>query len=353
MGSMMMTTVDHIDQGRWEQVVRRERDDRFRFGVTTTGVYCRSGCPARTPRREHVRAFADARAAEEAGFRACKRCEPNEAMPDAARTRSIQRACALLDGPEPPALDAVAQAVGLSRFHFQRLFRRVVGVTPGEYARARRAARLRDELSAGARVTDALLDAGFASPNRAVDDGALGMTPSRFRAGGRGERIAFACAESSLGSVLVATTARGVCAIELGDDEAQVRAALAQRFPHAEVRADPGALQAALATVVRSIDAPEQQLALPLDVRGTAFQRRVWRALRALRCGETTTYAALASALGAPQAARAVAAACAANPVALAVPCHRVVGSDGALRGYRWGLQRKRTLLAREAQRTG
>lgn len=225
-------------------------------------------------------------------------------------------------------------------------------MTPGEYVRARRDQRLRAELNAGVRVTEALLEAGFGSPSRAYAGDPLGMTPSTYRAGGRGERIAYATAPSSLGTVLVAATARGVCAIELGDDLAALHAALVARFPQAELCADPGAMEAALAAVVRYVDAPGDALALPLDVRGTAFQRRVWRALRALRRGETTTYAELAAALGTPRAARAVGAACAANPVALAVPCHRVVGRDGSLHGYRWGVQRKRALLAREASPT-
>jgi AraC family transcriptional regulator of adaptative response/methylated-DNA-[protein]-cysteine methyltransferase len=350
---MLTKTVDPIDSRRYERVARRERDDRFRFGVTTTQIYCRSGCPARTPRREHVVAFPDAAAAQRAGFRPCKRCAPDAERPEAERSALMARACALLDGPDAPPLDVVARSVGLSRFHFQRVFREVVGVTPGEYARARRDARLRDELGSGARVTDALLDAGFGSPSRAYEGDPLGMTPSTYRAGGRGERIAYACAPSSLGTVLVAATARGVCAIELGDDAAALRAALERRFPHAQVHADAQALQHELDAVVRYVDAPNDGLSLPLDVRGTAFQRRVWQALRALRRGETTTYAALARALGQPNATRAVGAACAANPVALAVPCHRVVGSDGALRGYRWGVQRKRALLDREAQARG
>ncbi|MGD1066760.1 MAG: bifunctional DNA-binding transcriptional regulator/O6-methylguanine-DNA methyltransferase Ada [Vulcanimicrobiaceae bacterium] len=346
----MMQTVEPIDERRYALIADRRRDERFRFGVTTTKIYCRSGCPARTPRREHIVAFADPSAAEQAGFRACKRCEPGEETPDAARVRAVERACALLEGPEPPSLDAVAQTVGLSRFHFQRLFRRVVGVTPGEYRRARRAQRLRSELGAGVRVTDALLDAGFGSPSRAYEDDPLGMTPSTYRAGGRGERIAYASAPCGLGTVLVATTARGVCAIELGDDAATLRTALERRFPHAQLVPATDDVRDALAAVVRSVDEPEVARALPLDVRGTAFQRRVWRALRALRSGETTTYAQLAATIGRPGAARAVAAACAANPVAIAVPCHRVVGSDGALRGYRWGVERKRALLAREAK---
>jgi len=345
-----MQTVEPISQRRYDLIARRRRDERFRFGVTTTKIYCRSGCPARTPRREHVVAFVDAASAELAGFRACKRCAPREESPDGERVRAIARACALLDGPEPPPLDAVAQAIGLSRFHFQRLFRQVVGVTPGEYRRARRAERLRAELGAGARVTDALLEAGFGSPSRAYEDDPLGMTPSTYRAGGRGERIAYASAACDLGTVLVATTARGVCAIELGDDATHVRAALARRFPHAQLEPAPGELRDALSSVVRAVEEPEVAQALSLDVRGTAFQRRVWRALRAVRSGETTTYAQLAAALGRPGAARAVAAACAANPVAIAVPCHRVVGSEGGLRGYRWGVERKRALLAREAK---
>jgi len=337
-----------IDDNRWDAVAGRQRDARFVFAVRTTNIYCRSGCPSRLPSRRNVLAFDDAAAARRAGFRACKRCAPDDVAADADRVRLIQRACTLLDTDAAPALADVARSIGLSRFHFQRVFRDVVGITPGEYRRARRQERLAARLASGAPVTEALQDAGFGSPSRAYEEDTVGMLPSRYRTGGNGERIAYATATSALGVVLVAATPRGVCAIELGDDEAAVVDALAQRFPHAERVAEPGALREALVAVLRYVEAPRDGLVLSLDVRGTAFQRRVWRALRALQIGETTTYSALAAALGSPRAARAVAAACAANPLALAIPCHRVVRSDGDLAGYRWGVARKRALLARE-----
>jgi AraC family transcriptional regulator of adaptative response/methylated-DNA-[protein]-cysteine methyltransferase len=340
--------MEPIDDARWDAVRERTPDDSFVFAVRTTSVYCRAGCPSRTPARRNVLVFSDAAAAEVAGFRACKRCAPNDDAPDADRVRLIGRACALLGAGDAPSLDAVARAVGLSRFHFQRTFRRVVGVTPGEYARARRAERFRGRLATGSTVTAAIHDAGYGSASRPYATGALGMTPSRYRAGGRGERVTYAIAPCSLGRVLVATTERGVCAIELGDEDEAVLAAFARHVPNADHDRDDEALRAALDAVVALVDDPSAPFALPLDVRGTAFQRRVWNALRAVRPGEPVTYASLARAVGSPNAAQAVGAACAANRLAVAIPCHRVVREDGHLAGYRWGLERKRALLARE-----
>ncbi len=344
--------MEPIDDIRWETVRGRERDDRFVFAVRTTSIYCRPGCPSRTPARRNVFAFGDAAAAERAGFRACKRCAPDDVTADADRVRLIQRACALLDADGARSLEAVARDVGMSRFHFQRTFRRITGVTPGEYARARRADRFRTRLASGASVTAAIHDAGYGSSSRPYANDALGMTPSRYRAGGRGERITYAIAGCELGRVLVATTQRGVCAIELGDDDAAVLAALARHVPNAETHRDDAALQATVDAVVALVDDPAAPFGLPLDVRGTAFQRRVWNALRAVRPGEPTTYAALARAVGSPHAAQAVGAACAANRLAIAIPCHRAVREDGGLAGYRWGIERKRALLERERTQT-
>jgi AraC family transcriptional regulator, regulatory protein of adaptative response / methylated-DNA-[protein]-cysteine methyltransferase len=346
-----MNDMEQIDDARWETVRARERDDRFVFAVRTTSVYCRPGCPSRTPARRNVLAFGDAAAAERAGFRPCKRCAPDDVSADADRVRLIERACALLAGGEAPPLAEVANAVGLSRFHFQRLFRRIVGVTPGEYARAQRAERFRAQLKSGSSVTAAIHDAGFGSSSRSYDASALGMTPTRYRAGGRGERVTYAIAPCSLGRVLVATTERGVCAIELGDDDEAVLSELARHVPNAERTRDDDGLRKTVDAVVALVDDPATPFALPLDVRGTAFQRRVWNALRAVRPGEPVSYASLARAVGSPRAAQAVGAACAANRIAVAIPCHRAVREDGGLAGYRWGLERKRTLLERE--RTG
>ena len=343
--------MEPIDDVRWETVRERERDDRFVFAVRTTSIYCRPGCPARTPSRRNVFAFGDAAAAERAGFRPCKRCAPDDVAADADRVRLVQRACALLDADEARSLDEVARDVGMSRFHFQRTFRRVAGVTPGEYARARRAERFRSRLASGATVTAAIQDAGYGSSSRPYASDALGMTPSRYRAGGGGEQVTYAIADCSLGRVLVATTTRGVCAIELGDDDDAVLSALARHVPNAATRRDDDTLRATVDAVVALVDDPVTPFGLPLDVRGTAFQRRVWNALRAVRPGEPVTYAALARAVGSPQAAQAVGAACAANRLAVAIPCHRVVREDGGLAGYRWGVQRKRALLARERGR--
>jgi AraC family transcriptional regulator of adaptative response/methylated-DNA-[protein]-cysteine methyltransferase len=346
-----MESTDEIDERHWNAVRERRSDGGFVFAVRTTGIYCRSGCTARTPLRTNVVFFGDAKAARAAGFRACKRCGPDDAQPDAERVRAIAHACMLLDRPEPPLLDEVAAAVGMSRFHFQRVFRASVGVTPGAYVRGRREARLRSELADGASVTDAVLAAGFGSMTRAYAADAVGMHPSRARIGGAGEVIAYTCAPCSLGRVLVATTMRGICAIALGDDDAALIADLARRFSRAELVRDDAALHASLTAVLALVDDPALAFDLPLDVRGTAFQRRVWTALRALPPGTPVRYGEVARAIGAPKAARAVGAACGANALALAIPCHRVVGSDGALTGYRWGAERKRALLEREASR--
>ncbi len=346
-----MNGMEQIDDARWETVRARERDDRFVFAVRTTSIYCRPGCPARTPARRNVFAFGDAAAAERAGFRPCKRCAPDDVSADADRVRLIERACALLAADDAAPLAEVASAVGLSRFHFQRLFRRIVGVTPGEYVRAQRAQRFRAQLQSGSSVTAAIHGAGFGSASRSYEGSALGMTPARYRAGGRGERVTYAIASCSLGRVLVATTARGVCAIELGDDDDAVLSALARHVPNAQCARDDAGLRATLDAVVALVDDPRTPFALPLDVRGTAFQRRVWNALRAVRPGEPVTYASLARAVGSPRAAQAVGAACAANRLAVAIPCHRAVREDGGLAGYRWGLERKRALLERERAR--
>jgi AraC family transcriptional regulator of adaptative response/methylated-DNA-[protein]-cysteine methyltransferase len=340
--------METIDDLRWQTVLSRRADERFVFGVRTTGIYCRAGCPARTPARRNIVVFADAAEAEGAGFRACKRCAPDERSADAATVRLIERAAQALAAVEPPTLAEAAREVGLSRFHFQRLFRRIVGVTPGDYVRAHRDERFRAQLRAGATVTSALHEAGFGSASRVYGDKLAGMTPGRVRAGGEGELLAFATAPCALGRVLVATSARGVCAIELGDDDEALTTALGAQFPHADVRRDDDALRTTLETVLALVDDPAASCDLALDVRGTAFQRKVWNALRAVRPGEPVSYAALARAIGSPRAAQAVGAACGANRLAIAIPCHRVVREDGELAGYRWGVERKRALLARE-----
>lgn len=342
------------DEARWAAVAGRDRgaDGAFVFGVVTTGVYCRPGCASRTPRRENVRFFAGPGEAEGAGLRPCKRCQPRGGPSAAAE--AVARACALIEAAEaPPTLGQLADAAGMSPFHFHRVFKAATGLTPAAYGRARRDQRLRAELPGAGSVTAAILDAGFGSAGGAYGAGALGMTPSAYRAGAPGERISYAVADTQLGPLLVAATARGVCAIEFGEGEAELRARLAARLPGAEVAPGDGDFAATVAAVVALVEAPALGHDLPLDIRGTAFQRRVWEALAAIPPGQTASYAEVAGRVGRPGAARAVAQACAANRLAVAVPCHRVVRGDGDLSGYRWGAERKRELLRRERGQAG
>jgi AraC family transcriptional regulator of adaptative response/methylated-DNA-[protein]-cysteine methyltransferase len=342
------------DAERWQAVVERDRraDGAFYYAVRTTGVYCRPSCAARLARRENVSFHASAGAAERAGFRACKRCRPDRpaANPHAA---AVAAACRLIDEAEDlPRLATLAAAAGLSPFHFHRVFKSVTGLTPKSYAAGQRARRLVAELPRSGTVTEAIYGAGFNSSGRfyAASNGLLGMTPTRFRAGGADVLIRFAVGQCSLGAILVAATEKGVCAIMLGEDPDVLTHELEDRFPKAKLVGGDAAFEDWVAKVVGLVEAPRQGLALPLDLRGTAFQQRVWQALRDIPPGTTTTYSALAERIGAPSAVRAVASACASNPIAIAIPCHRVVRRDGALAGYRWGIERKRALLDREAQ---
>jgi AraC family transcriptional regulator of adaptative response/methylated-DNA-[protein]-cysteine methyltransferase len=342
------------DAQRWAAVTRRDSaaDGHFFYSVKTTGVYCRPSCAARPAKRENVAFHGSCAAAEAAGFRPCKRCRPNEAPLAERHAAAVARACRLIEGSEEmPDFDALARAVGMSRYHFQRVFKAATGVTPRNYAQARRAARVRDELGKGGSVTAAIYDAGFNSSGRfyAQSDAVLGMRPSDYRAGGAGEVIRFGVGQSSLGAILVAATGKGVCAILLGDDPDALVRDLEDRFPKAQLVGGDRGFEQWMARVVGLIEAPAQGLDLPLDVRGTAFQQRVWEALRAIPAGSTASYAEIAARIGAPKAVRAVAQACAANALAVAIPCHRVVKSDGALSGYRWGVERKRKLIEREA----
>jgi AraC family transcriptional regulator of adaptative response/methylated-DNA-[protein]-cysteine methyltransferase len=341
------------DAARWEALRRRDAaaDDVFFYSVATTGVYCRPSCAARPARPENV-AFHDTRAAaERAGFRPCKRCRP-ELPPRAQREAAIvARACRAIEAAEDiPRLDELAAAAGLSSFHFHRLFRRVTGVTPKAYAAAQRQARVQDGLATAASVTAGIYDAGFNSSGRFYEAAGdmLGMTPSAWRAGGVGEAIRFASGDSMLGRVLVAATERGICAILIGDTEAELACDLQARFPAASLRPGEADFAELVARVIAYVDRPGNGLGLPLDIRGTAFQRQVWEVLQAIPAGETLSYGEVAERLGNPLAVRAVAGACAANKLAVAVPCHRVIGRDGQLSGYRWGVARKRALLERE-----
>ncbi len=348
-----IATTDDPDTARWTAVTARDpaADGTFVYGVLTTGVFCRPSCPSRRARRENVSFHADAAAARRAGFRPCLRCRPEGESPAERGAAVIDRACRLIEeAEEMPDLQALARAAGLSRFHFHRLFKARLGLTPKAYAAARRAARTEAALAAADRVTDAIYDGGFGSsgPFYAAAPARLGMTPSVRRRGGAGERIRFAVGQCSLGAVLVAATARGIAAITLGDDPEALVRDLEDRFPAAElVGGDPG-FETTVAAVVGFVEAPRRALDLPLDIRGTAFQERVWQVLRAIPAGETLSYADVAARLGAPKAVRAVAGACAANALAVAIPCHRVVRTGGDLSGYRWGVERKRALLERE-----
>jgi AraC family transcriptional regulator of adaptative response/methylated-DNA-[protein]-cysteine methyltransferase len=340
---------------RWSQVQARDAsaDGQFFYSVKTTGVYCRPSCGARPARPENVGFHLTMADAEAAGFRACKRCKPDQPPLAEQHAGLIARLCRLIEQAEAtPTLDELAAAADMSSFHLHRLFKAVTGLTPRAYAAAHRAKRVRSELDRAGSVTDAIYDAGYNSNGRfyAEADGLLGMTPSAFRAGGRDTEIRFAIGECSLGAILVAASARGICAILLGDDPDALARDLQDRFPKASLIGADAAFEATVAEVVGLVEAPRLGHALPLDVRGTAFQQRVWQALREIPAGSTASYAEVATRIGAPSSMRAVAQACGANALAVAIPCHRVVRSDGALSGYRWGVERKRSLLDREAQ---
>jgi AraC family transcriptional regulator of adaptative response/methylated-DNA-[protein]-cysteine methyltransferase len=336
----------------WAALERRDAGaGSFLYGVRTTGVYCRPGCTSRLPLRKNAMFFETPAAAEAAGMRPCKRCRPTEDSSASRHLAAIEKACALLRTSETmPSLGELADAAGISRFHFHRVFKQITGATPRDYARTHRLGRLAEKLDAGERVTEAIYASGFGSSSRAYEaaPAALGMTPGARRRGGSGQTIRFAVVETPLGWALVATTTRGICMTGLANDRDSLIAALQQRFPAAEIIADEAGLKDWADRIVGFITAPDRTLDLPLDIQGTAFQAQVWRALQKIPLGMTASYTEIAAALGQPKAVRAVAQACAANKLALLVPCHRVIRSDGDLGGYRWGLERKRALLARE-----
>lgn len=329
----------------WAAFQRRDRsaDGRFVGAVRTTGIYCKPSCPARHPRRENVRFYPDGEAARTAGFRACLRCRPDEVGRD--RT-AVAEAAVVLDAGETPSLSELAARVGYAPHHFQRLFTRAMGVSPAAYARALRASRAAEALTEEKSVTDAIYEAGYAAPSRFYDQAAprLGMSPSAWARGGAGVTIRWTVADTSLGGLLVAATDKGLCRVSFDEDEAALRA----RFPHAAVEPGGEALADLAARVVAQVESPERDADLPLDVRGTAFQEAVWRALRSIPAGETRSYAELAALAGKPAAVRAAGTACGANGVAVLIPCHRALRSDGSMGGYAYGLERKRALLDRE-----
>jgi len=342
------------DEERWQAVKRRDPafDGQFLFAVRTTGVFCRPSCASRPAKRENVSFFSSVAEAEKAGYRACKRCRPDKLGAPDPQVQAVKRACERIEtAEEAPKLAELAATAGLSPYHFHRVFKAITGVTPKAYAAETRARRAADKLRTAGTVTEAIYDAGFNSSSRFYEhtDARLGMTPGAVRRGGAGAVIRFAVGEASLGAVLVAATDKGVCAILLGDDPEALVRDLQDRFPRAEFEGGNPEFERMVAEVVGLVEAPGQRLDLPLDIRGTAFQQKVWAALQAIPPGKTATYTEIARAIGQPTAVRAVAQACGANPLAVAVPCHRVVRADGDLSGYRWGVERKRKLIDREA----
>lgn len=342
------------ENDRREAIHARDKtaDGSFVYAVRTTGVYCRPSCGSRPARPENVVFYDTTRAAQAAGYRACKRCRPDEPDEIDRSAALVARACAAIAAAEEaPTLDGLSEALGVSASHLHRTFKAAMGITPKAYLDAERARRMRGSLEAGSSVTAAIYDAGYGSSSRFYEraQDRLGMTPSAWRRGAEGVAIRFAVGQCSLGAVLVAATERGVCAIEFGDDPGELVRGLQDRFAKARLIGGDEGFERLVAEVVGAVEDPRKASNLPLDVRGTAFQERVWQALRAIPFGRTASYAEIAAAIGAPASVRAVAQACGANPAAVAIPCHRVVRTDGALGGYRWGVARKEALLAREA----
>jgi len=339
---------------RWAMVVARDRhaDGTFYYSVDTTGVYCRPSCGSRRANPKNVRFHRTAADAERAGFRPCQRCKPDQPSLEQLHAAKVAETCRVIEAAEDtPSLAALATRAGLSPYHFHRVFKAVTGLTPRAYAAAHRTKRVRNELEKRSKtVTEAIYDAGFNSGGRFYEasDQLLGMTPTDYRAGGADTEIHFAVGECSLGSILVAQSAKGVCAIFLGDDPDALMRDLQDRFPRATLVGGEAAFEQTVAKVIGFVEAPALGLDLPLDVRGTAFQQRVWQALREIPVGSTASYTEIAARIGAPNGARAVAQACGTNALAVAIPCHRVVRNDGSLSGYRWGVERKRRLLIRE-----
>jgi AraC family transcriptional regulator of adaptative response/methylated-DNA-[protein]-cysteine methyltransferase len=337
---------------RWAAVVARDPEANFYYSVKTKGVYCRPGCAARLARPENVQFYRTCEDAENAGFRPCKRCKPNQISLVEQHARMIASACRLIESSEtPPTLELLAQNAGMSAYHFHRVFKAATGLTPKGYAAAHRANLVRESLNKSDTVTGAIYDAGYSSNSRFYETSnqVLGMTPSNYRSGGAQTDIRFAVGECSLGSILVAQSGRGICAIFLGDDPDSLVRELQDQFPKANLIGGDAGFERLVAKVVGFVEAPSLGLDLPLDVRGTAFQRRVWQSLRKIPTGSTASYTDVAKRIGSPNSVRAVAQACGANTLAVAIPCHRVVRNDGALSGYRWGVERKRMLLKKEA----
>ncbi len=345
---------DLTPERRWRIVLARDRryDGAFVYAVQSTGIYCRPSCPSRRPRREHVTFFPVPEAAEVAGFRPCRRCRPSTASPPDPGVPLVRTVCRLIDAhPDRPAsLATLSAQAGVTSHRLLRIFQRVLGISPRQYRDARRVDRFKTALRSQGRVSAALYDAGYGSTSRVYEQAhaQLGMTPATYSRGAPGISVGYTVVPCGLGRLLVATTARGICRVSLGSGVEELEAALSAEFPAAELRRDRGALAASVGALLRYLDGRAEPLDLPLDLRATAFQRRVWEALRRIPYGATCSYAEIARAIGKPSAARAVARACATNPAALVIPCHRVVRADGGLGGYRWGIARKRALLEQE-----
>jgi AraC family transcriptional regulator of adaptative response/methylated-DNA-[protein]-cysteine methyltransferase len=338
----------------WEALLKRDArfDGRFFFGVASTKIYCRPSCSARHPRRDRVSFFASAEAAEEAGFRACKRCRPQQPRLVDPHTTMVQQACRLIEEnlDEPLNLEELGRQVGFSSFHLQRTFKNIMGVSPREYAQVCRTNRFKSGVREGKSLTTAMYDAGYGSSSRLYEraDAELGMTPATYSRGGANTKIKYITAKSKLGYILVATTPKGLCAVTLGDEVKALELNLRSEFPLAEIRRDDSASAHAVDEIIAYLEGRQKDLSLPLDIRATAFQRQVWQALRSIPYGATQSYGEVAKAIGQPKAVRAVARACATNPVALVIPCHRVIREDKSLGGYRWGIERKEKLLQKE-----
>jgi AraC family transcriptional regulator of adaptative response/methylated-DNA-[protein]-cysteine methyltransferase len=342
------------DDPRWARVVARDKtaDGQFWYSVSTTGVYCRPSCPSRRASPRNVMLHATLDSAKAMGFRPCRRCNPDGPSSEVENGALVAKACRMIEqSADAPSLEELAGSIGLSPSHFHRVFKAATGLTPKGYAAAHRAKKLREELRAGSTVTNAMYGAGFNSSGRFYEQSTelLGMKPSRYRAGGADEEIKFAVGETSLGVILVASSTKGVAAILLGDDADELVRSLQDRFPSAHLVGSDRGYEALVAQVVAFVEEPAKGFSLPLDIRGTAFQHRVWRALQQIPAGKTVCYADIARRIGAPKAVRAVASAIAANNVAVAIPCHRVIRNDGSLSGYAWGVERKRELIRRES----
>ncbi len=359
MATAAMTQIlsNQLNEARcWQAVQERDQqfDGLFYYGVRTTGVYCRPACASRQPKRENVSFFALPEAARQAGFRACRRCHPDRTQPRDPQAELIQSVCRLIDAAteELPDLATLSAEVRLSQFHLQRLFKKLMGITPRQYAEARRTAVFKARLQAGDSVSTATYEAGYGSSSRLYEKaaGQLGMTPAVYRKGGKGMKINYAIDTCPLGLLLVAATEKGICSVALGDEAERLQRDLAAEFPYAEITRDEAELQSQVQTLIAHLQGQLPHPDLPLDVRGTAFQQRVWEELRRIPYGQTVSYSELARRIGQPAARRAVARACATNPAALVTPCHRVIRESGELGGYRWGLERKRALLKREKE---